>query len=41
MAEPLTFTGAAVAQVDAVLARIEKLVGDNPEAAGYRPGAIL
>jgi adenylosuccinate lyase len=41
MAEPLTFTGAAVAQVDAVLARIEKLVADNPEAAGYRPGAIV
>jgi adenylosuccinate lyase len=41
LAEPLSFTGAAVAQVDAVLARIEKLVSENREAAAYYPGAIL
>jgi len=38
---PLTFTGAAADQVDAVLSRIETLVAADPEAAAYRPGAIL
>jgi adenylosuccinate lyase len=41
VAEPLSFTGAAVAQVDEVVRRIERLAQDNPEAAAYRPGAIL
>ena len=41
VAEPLSFTGAAVRQVDDVVARVEALVRDNPEAAGYRPGDIL
>jgi adenylosuccinate lyase len=41
VSEPLTFTGAAMDQVDVVLARIEKLVADNREAASYRPEAIL
>ena len=41
VAEPLSFTGAAAAQVDAVVARVEALVAANPEAAAYRPGAIL
>jgi adenylosuccinate lyase len=41
VAEPLSFTGAAVRQVDDVVARIESLVGQNPEAAAYRPGNIL
>ncbi len=41
VAEPLAFTGAAVAQVDDVVRRVERLAADNPEAAAYRPGAIL
>jgi adenylosuccinate lyase len=41
VAEPLSFTGAAGAQVDDVVRRIERLAKDNPEAAGYRPDAIL
>ncbi len=41
VAEPLTFTGAAASQVDVVLARIEKLVAANPDAAAYRPSPIL
>jgi adenylosuccinate lyase len=41
VAEPLSFTGAAVAQVDDVVRRIEALAADNPEAAAYRPGAII
>jgi adenylosuccinate lyase len=39
--EPLSFTGVAGDQVDAVLARIEKLVADNPGVAAYRPAAIV
>ncbi len=41
VAEPLSFTGAAVSQVDAVVRRIEQLVAAAPDAAAYRPGAIL
>jgi adenylosuccinate lyase len=41
VAEPLSFTGAAVAQVDEVVRRVERLVAENPAAAAYRPGAIL
>ncbi|MEJ7630502.1 MAG: adenylosuccinate lyase [Nocardioidaceae bacterium] len=41
VAEPLTFTGAAGNQVDQVVARIDKLVGQNPDAAAYRPAPIL
>ncbi len=41
VAEPLSFTGAAVSQVDDVVRRIERLAADNPEAAAYRPHAIL
>ncbi len=41
VADPLSFTGAAVAQVDDVVRRIEALVVANPEAASYRPAAIL
>jgi adenylosuccinate lyase len=41
VADPLSFTGAAVAQVDEVLRRIEAVVGRHPEAAAYTPGAIL
>ncbi|HSS67015.1 MAG TPA: adenylosuccinate lyase [Nocardioidaceae bacterium] len=41
VAEPMSFTGAAGAQVDAVVARVERLVADNPDAAAYRPAEIL
>ena len=41
VAEPLSFTGAAVAQVDEVVRRVEQLVASDAEAAAYRPGAIL
>ena len=41
VSEPLTFTGAAVEQVEAVVRRVEALVARHPEAAAYSPGAIL
>jgi adenylosuccinate lyase len=41
VADPLSFTGAAGAQVDAVVARVERLVAADPDAAGYRPAEIL
>src|SRR4051812_42153343 len=41
VADPLSFTGAAGAQVDAVVSRVEQLVADNADAARYRPGEIL
>jgi adenylosuccinate lyase len=41
VAEPISFTGAAVAQVQAVVRRIEALVQAHPEAAAYAPGEIL
>jgi adenylosuccinate lyase len=39
--EPLSFTGAAVAQVAAVVAAIDTLAKRYPEAAAYTPGDIL
>jgi len=39
--EPLSFTGAAVAQVNAVVATIDALAKRYPEAAAYTPGEIL
>jgi adenylosuccinate lyase len=39
--EPLSFTGAAVAQVGAVVAAIDTLAKRYPEAAAYSPGDIL
>ncbi|WP_133798026.1 adenylosuccinate lyase [Kribbella caucasensis] len=39
--EPLSFTGAAVAQVNAVVAKIDQLAKRYPEAASYSPGDIL
>ncbi len=39
--EPLSFTGAAANQVDAVVARVQPVVRAHPEAAAYVPGAIL
>ena len=39
--EPLSFTGAAIAQVDDVVRSAERLAQAWPEAAAYRPRAIL
>jgi len=41
VAEPITFTGAAVSQVEAVVRRIDEVAHRYPEAAAYTPGAIL
>ncbi|QIK67698.1 adenylosuccinate lyase [Nocardioides sp. HDW12B] len=41
VAEPIAFTGAAVDQVRAVVARVEQLVEQHPAEASYTPGAIL
>ncbi|WP_172155338.1 adenylosuccinate lyase [Pseudonocardia broussonetiae] len=41
LTDPLAFTGAATAQVAAVVARVDGIVAAHPEAAVYTPGAIL
>src|SRR5213079_2888630 len=41
MADKLSFTGAAAGQVAQIVARVEEIVKQHPEAAGYTPGAIL
>ena len=41
VAEPLTFTGAAVAQTQEVGRRVADLVALHPQAAAYSPGVIL
>jgi adenylosuccinate lyase len=41
VADPIEFTGAAVAQTRAVVAAVEELVARHPRAASYTPGAIL
>jgi adenylosuccinate lyase len=41
VAEPITFTGAAVAQVQEVVRRVAEVTGRHPAAAAYSPGAIL
>ncbi|MEP6853222.1 MAG: adenylosuccinate lyase [bacterium] len=41
VAEPITFTGAARAQVADVVARIDALLAAHPQAAAYRPEPIL
>jgi adenylosuccinate lyase len=41
VADPIEFTGAAVAQVQAVVRRIADVVASDPAAAAYVPGAIL
>lgn len=41
LGEPLSFTGAASAQVEAVVERVARVVARYPQAAAYRPGAIL
>ncbi|MFT4009331.1 MAG: adenylosuccinate lyase [Nocardioidaceae bacterium] len=41
VAEPIAFTGAALAQVQAVVRAVDDVVARYPEAATYSPGAIL
>ncbi|MBI2242833.1 MAG: adenylosuccinate lyase, partial [Nocardioides sp.] len=41
VAEPITFTGAAVAQVQAVVLRVAEVTERHPAAAAYAPGDIL
>ncbi|HQR81254.1 MAG TPA: adenylosuccinate lyase [Actinomycetota bacterium] len=41
MAEPLEFTGAAAEQVRQVVAAVAAITREYPQAAAYRPGAIL
>ncbi|MQW77363.1 adenylosuccinate lyase [Nocardioides sp. dk4132] len=41
VAEPITFTGAAVAQVQEVVRRVGEIAARHPEAAAYVPGEIL
>ena len=41
VAEPITFTGAARAQVAAIVARVDELVSTDPDAADYAPAPIL
>jgi adenylosuccinate lyase len=41
VAEPITFTGAAVPQVEAVVRRVAEVTARHPGAAAYTPGAIL
>ena len=41
VAEPITFTGAAVAQVQEVVRQVAAMTARHPGAATYAPGAIL
>ncbi|WP_336206849.1 adenylosuccinate lyase [Nonomuraea sp. LPB2021202275-12-8] len=41
LADRVSFTGAASGQVEAVAGQVGEVVAAHPEAAGYRPGAIL
>jgi adenylosuccinate lyase len=41
VADPIDFTGAAVAQTQAVVRAVEDLAARHPGAAAYSPGAIL
>ena len=41
VADPITFTGAAVDQVQEVVRRVAEVAERHPEAAAYSPGAIL
>ena len=38
LADPLSFTGAATAQVAAVVARVAEITAEHPDAAAYTPG---
>ncbi|NND84502.1 MAG: adenylosuccinate lyase, partial [Acidimicrobiia bacterium] len=41
LAAPMEFTGSAAQQVDAFVARAGEVVASDPDAAAYRPAAIL
>ena len=41
VAEPITFTGAARAQVASIVERVDALVAADPDAANYVPAPIL
>jgi len=41
LADPLSFTGAARAQVAAVIAAVDAVLASDPTAAGYQPAPIL
>jgi adenylosuccinate lyase len=41
VADPIEFTGAAVAQTQAVVRKVEQVVAADPVGAAYSPGAIL
>jgi len=41
LAERLPFTGAAAAQIAAVVSSVETVVGKHPDDATYRPDVIL
>jgi adenylosuccinate lyase len=41
VAHPITFTGAAVDQVQSVVRRVDEVAKRHPEAAAYAPGDIL
>ncbi|MDX3111663.1 adenylosuccinate lyase, partial [Nonomuraea angiospora] len=41
LADQVSFTGAAADQVEAVTRQVGEVVAAHPEAAAYRPGAIL
>ena len=41
IAEPLSFTGAASAQVQSIVARVAAITSEHPLAASYTPGDIL
>src|SRR5690606_36560575 len=41
VSDPVSFTGAASAQVRAVVRKVEDIVARHPEAASYTPAPIL
>ncbi len=41
VSDPLSFVGRAPAQTEAFVAEVDRLVAADPDAAEYRPGAIL
>jgi adenylosuccinate lyase len=41
VADPITFTGAALSQIEAIVGRVARVVASDPDAASYHPGDIL